>query len=133
MQRTLLDLNKLAILSLAFLWIFTGLTSLFLAPDIGYQILAKAGISGNLADACVYLGATLDMALGLWLLVYPWVDFKWIKLCCLIQMATIVAYSLLLSFIDSFFWLHPFGPLTKNLPILVLILMIFNSHQNSVG
>lgn len=119
-------LYYLAVLSLAFLWIFTGLTSLFFAPDVGYQILAQAGIRDALADACVYMGASLDIFLGLWLLAFPWINFKWIKLCCLIQLGAIVAYSSLLTVIDSSFWLHPFGPISKNLPILVLILFVFN-------
>ena len=33
-------------------------------------------------------------------------------------------YTVLLSVIDPAFWLHPFGPLTKNAPMLVLIWLL---------
>ena len=117
-------LNKAAIHSLAFLWTFTGLTSIFLSPEIGYQILAGANINGTLADISVIGGGALDIVLGLWLIT----SFR-IKLCCLIQVAVIVSYTLLLTFIDASFWLHPFGPITKNFPILVLIVFVYSSSD----
>jgi len=46
---------KLAKYSISFLWIFTGLTSIYFSPDIGYGILADAGIEGLLADISVFL------------------------------------------------------------------------------
>lgn len=116
-------LNKAAIYSLAFLWIFTGLTSIFFSPEIGYQILVGANINATLADISVIGGGALDIALGLWLLT----SFR-IKLCCLIQVAVIVSYTVLLTFIDASFWLHPFGPITKNFPILVLIIIVYSGH-----
>ncbi len=113
------QLQKLAIFSLAFLWIFTGITSIFLSPEIGYQILKSANINGLVADICVIGGGMLDITLGLWIL-----SKKYLKLCCQIQVATIVIYTVLLSVIDWQFWLHPFGPVTKNIPICILILII---------
>lgn len=110
--------------SLAFLWLFTGLTSLFFSPETGYQVLAQGGITGLSADIAVYAGALLDIVIGLWLLC----GIK-LYLCCLAQLAVILAYSLLLSIIDASFWLHPFGPLTKNLPILVLILVVMSDEN----
>ena len=119
-----MPLFKLAQYSLAFLWLFTGFTSIYFAPEVGYQILAKANITGELAAACVYGGGFLDIGLGLWLL------FNWhIKTCCNIQILTILSYTLLLSIIAPIFWLHPFGPLTKNLPLLVLIIIVRNNEE----
>ena len=116
-------LNKAAIYSLAFLWIFTGLTSIFFSPEVGYQILASASITGALADISIIGGGALDIAIGLWLLTAIR-----IKLCCLIQVAVIVSYTVLLTFIDASFWLHPFGPITKNFPILVLIIIVYSGY-----
>lgn len=120
------QLIKAAVYSLAILWIFTGLTSAFFAPNIGFTILAKAGIKDLPAQICVYGGALLDIAIGIWLLTN-----RQRKLCCLLQAATILSYSVLLTIIDSSFWLHPFGPLTKNLPILVLIGFVY-MHSNEI-
>ncbi|MCI2284376.1 hypothetical protein L3081_14515 [Colwellia sp. MSW7] len=49
------NLIKAAKYSLAFLWIFTGLTSSYFSPEIGYEILTSANITGSLADIAVYL------------------------------------------------------------------------------
>jgi hypothetical protein len=116
-----IQLMKTAIYSLSFVWIFTGLTSIFFSPDIGYDILASANITGVLADIAVYSGGVLDILLGLWLLLG-----KRVKLCCVCQIAVIVIYTILLTIIDASFWLHPFGPLTKNMPIMVLICLVYN-------
>lgn len=113
-------LLRLGVISLAILWLFTGVTSMFFSPDIGYSILGKANINGLLADMCVYGGGILDIGLGLWLL--SGIKRKW---CCVTQIAVIATYTLLLTIIDASFWLHPFGPITKNLPIVVLIGLVY--------
>jgi len=112
-------LMKFAKYSLAFLWVFTGLTSIYFSPEIGYEILASANITGSMADFSVYAGGALDIVLGLWFLT----SVK-TKLCCIVQVAVIALYTAVLTFIDASFWLHPFGPVTKNIPIVVLILLI---------
>ncbi|UDL05317.1 DoxX-like family protein [Marinobacter sp. CA1] len=103
-------------LSLSFLWLFTAVTSAFLARDIGYQVLASGGITGTFADVCLYSGSLVDAAIGLWVL-----SGRKLKPCYLVQLMVIATYTLLLTIIDPGFWTHPFGPLTKNLPLLVLI------------
>ena len=121
------NLMKAAKYSLAFLWIFTGLTSIFLSPEIGYELLANADITGSIADIAVYAGGILDIVLGLWLIT----SVK-TQLCCIIQVAVIAAYTVLLTFIDASFWLHPFGPITKNIPIIVLIGYVYaNTVSNN--
>ena len=115
---------RLARLSLSFLWLLTGLSSLWFSPELGYEVLARASISAGLAEFCVWSGSLLDVAIGLWLLLG--VSLRW---CYALQFAVIVVYSLLLSFIAPEFWLHPFGPLTKNLPILVLIMLCMEKER----
>ncbi|MDP7593430.1 MAG: DoxX-like family protein [Litorilituus sp.] len=114
------SLMKAAKFSLAFLWIFTGITSIYFSPEVGYEILESASITGVMADVSVYAGGALDIVIGLWLLT----SIK-IRLCCIIQVVIIVLYTMLLTFIDPSFWLHPFGPITKNFPIIVLIAFIY--------
>lgn len=117
------DLMKAAKYSLAFLWLFTGLTSIFFSPEIGYEILANADVIGSLADVAVYAGGILDIVLGLWLIT----SFK-TKLCCIVQVTVIAVYTIILTFIDVGFWLHPFGPITKNIPIIILIGYVYISE-----
>jgi len=114
-------LMNIAKYSLSFLWIFTGITSIFFSLDIGYDILANAEITGSIADIAIYTGGLLDIALGLWLMT----SFR-TTLCCVVQISIIIIYTVLLTIIDANFWLHPFGPITKNIPILVLIFLILN-------
>ncbi len=52
------------------------------------------------------------------------------KLCCIVQVCVIAIYTLLLTFIDPSFWLHPFGPIVKNIPIVVLIGYVYASNVN---
>jgi len=107
-------------LSLSFLWMFTGISSAFFAKDIGYEVLANGGITGPLADISILSGSVLDGVIGIWLLL------GWrLKICFLMQMAVIAAYTLLLTVIEPSYWLHPFGPLTKNIPVLVLIYYLY--------
>ncbi len=116
-------LNKAAKYSLAFLWIFTGLTSVFFSPEVGYEILANATITGSTAEIAIYAGGVLDIILGLWLIT----SIK-TKLCCILQVSVIAIYTALLTFIDASFWFHPFGPITKNIPIIVLIGYVYANN-----
>ena len=107
-------------MSLSFLWIFTAITSTFFSKDIGYEILARGKIVGDFADICIVLGSFINAFLGVWVFLN-----RRLKLCFLIQIVIIVSYSILLTLVDANFWLHPFGPLTKNIPILVLIYILY--------
>jgi len=82
--------------------------------------LSNGNITGLLADVSIYSGGALDIFLGAWLLT----SIR-IKLCCIVQIVTIFVFSILLTFIDASFWLHPFGPITKNFPIIVLIIFVY--------
>jgi DoxX-like family len=111
-------------LSLAFLWIFTGLTSLFFASEVGYEILESGGVTGPLAEFCVITGALADILIGLWVLLN-----KYQRLCFCVQVGIILIFTLLLTIIAPSFWLHPFGPVTKNIPIIVLIWATYSNND----
>lgn len=105
--------------ALAFVWFFTGLTSLMWGREVGYEVLATADITGLLADLLLISGAVLDLVIAIWVLS----GYR-LYTCCIAQFVTIMIYTVLLSVIDPAFWLHPFGPLTKNAPMLVLIWLL---------
>lgn len=113
----------LARASLSFVWIFTGVTSAFWAQDIGYQVLAQAGITGQLATLAIYCGSLLDVSIGVWI-----ITGLRRKLCYLLQILVMLLYTFLLTIIDPSFWLHPFGPLTKNLPMLALVYYLYQNE-----
>lgn len=110
-------------LSLSFLWVFTGLTSVIFAKSTGYEVLAGVGVTGIKADISIYAGSALDIFIGIWLLL-GWKQ----KSCYLVQIAIIAVYTILLTVMAPEFWLHPFGPVTKNIPIVVLILILYKNQ-----
>lgn len=113
-----------AVLSLGFLWVFSGITSVFFAKDIGLEVLARAGVTGSQANLYIALGSALDVVIGVWLLT------GWrLRLCCLLQMGVIAVYTLLLTAIEPSLWLHPFGPLTKNIPVLILVYCLYSERR----
>lgn len=100
-------------LSLAFLWIVTGLLSLGLYPLAdSLRLLTDLGIRGHSAEVAVYGGGALDLTLGMLLL------FRWRPVLVGASMlAIMIAYSLLAIGLPVEYWLHPFAPLLKNLPV----------------
>jgi hypothetical protein len=109
-------------LSLCFLWLFTAATSIFWGRDISYEILAQQHIQGAIANWLINAGGILDAVIGLWLLTAY--NLEW---CYRAQILVIIVYSILLTAIDASWWLHPFGPITKNIPILALLFMLLQT------
>ena len=112
-------------LSLSLLWLFTAASSFWWGRAIGYEVLAKQDITGAFADLCINAGSLVDAIMGLWLLTAY--KLQW---CYRAQLIIILSYTILLSFIDPSFWLHPFGPLTKNIPLLVFIFWLSKTESN---
>jgi hypothetical protein len=65
----------------------------------------------------LYGGAALDLLLGL-LLLYGWRPV----LVGGLQLASMALFTLLAIGLPSEYWLHPFAPILKNLPIAAAIL-----------
>lgn len=121
-------LLTLARYSLALLWVFTGLTSIFFDFQTGYELLINFGFDRPITRALIYSGAILDIGLGLWIL-----SNKNMKLCYVIQILVIASYTILLTIIEPSYWLHPFGPVSKNLPIIMLILILHSISDDYSG
>ncbi len=107
-------------MSVAFVWIYTGLTSLFFYPhDDSYAMLSEIGLTGSIAVLALYGAAVLDIALGISVLL------RWhVVLCGVLQLAIIAGYTVLISAFLPAFWLHPFGPISKNIPFIVAIMIL---------
>lgn len=105
--------------ALAFLWIWTALVSFGLYPVAGSRaLLAHVGLHGALASIALYGAAALDLALGVLTLAAP---ARWRRPVWVAQAALIAGYTLLITLFLRGYWLHPFGPISKNLPLLALI------------
>jgi uncharacterized protein YbjT (DUF2867 family) len=104
-------------LSIACVWIVTGLLSFGLYPvDDSYDMLARLGITGALAPLMLYGAATFDLALGAATLF-----MKRRRLLWWAQIALMLGYMALITWGLPEYWLHPFGPILKNLPMLAAI------------
>jgi hypothetical protein len=115
--------RRLIRLTLAAMWLTTGALSLGIYPQSdSLGLLERVGLHGTTALTTLYLAATLDIALGLLTLFRPG-KFLWQA-----QAMLIVAYTLIVSLWLPEFWLHPFGPILKNLPIL-LLLWLLNKYE----
>jgi len=116
----LLLLRPLLILSIAFIWIYTGITSAFIYPiESSYMLLARFGITDLLAPIALYGAAALDFTLGITMLM----RYR-LKSSGMIQIAVIITYTLLITLFITEQWAHPFGPISKNIPLIVAILIM---------
>ncbi|MBA3592362.1 MAG: DoxX-like family protein [Pseudomonadota bacterium] len=106
-------------LSIVSVWLTTAFASVWELDGQSAQLLQAAGVQdASLARWLILGGAGVDAALGLAMLLWP---VRWAYLAALAVMALM---TLVASILDPSLWLHPLGPLTKNLPIAVLLLVL---------
>jgi hypothetical protein len=107
--------------SIALVWIWTGIVSLGLYPTRdSYDLLARVGITGALAPVMLYGAAVLDLLVGVGTLILRRRRWLW-----LLQLVIIGGYTLIITFKLPEFWLHPYGPLSKNLVMLAAIYLLY--------
>ena len=110
--------------SVALVWLGSGITSLFGWPiERSMDMLGAVGLHGTLAWVALVGGALLDIALGIATLAWR---RRWVYL---LQIVTIAGYTAILTIALPGYWLHPFGPLLKNLPMLVLLAALAVGQQ----
>lgn len=111
-------------LSMAAVWLWTAAVSFGLYPvQDSYRLLARLDLHGTFASLLLYGAAALDLAMGVASLALParlrpplWVA----------QIALIAGYTALITWALPEYWLHPFGPVSKNLPLVCgLLLLLF--------
>lgn len=109
--------------SLALVWVGSGVVSLGLYPLAeSLALLARVGFSSLFI---LYGAALLDIAIGVAILVLKRRKWLW-----RLQMALIAGYSVIIALWLPELWLHPFGPLLKNLPMLAAILTLHELEED---
>jgi uncharacterized protein YbjT (DUF2867 family) len=112
--------------SIAVVWIVTGIVSLGVYPVAeSYALLARVGITGMLAPLMLYGAALLDLAFGIAIFVLKRRRMLWLA-----QIAVILFYTAIISWRLPEFWLHPYGPLLKNLPMLAAIWLLLELEKD---
>ncbi|WP_374631266.1 SDR family oxidoreductase [Ferrovibrio sp.] len=118
-QARLYFLRPLARAALVLLWLLSGLIGLLAEPNATAAVRALLGLPDAAHAPLLYAFCVLDIGLALALL-RRWGDAF---ARAAMQAAVVLGYSLVLSIAQPDLWLEPLGPLLKNLPILVLILV----------
>jgi uncharacterized membrane protein YphA (DoxX/SURF4 family) len=114
--------------AVAVVWIVTGVVSLGLFPvEESLKLLARAGIPAAARSYALYAAAILDIVLGMLSLMRRRPRWLWPA-----QIAVILGYSAIITVRLPEFWLHPYGPILKNLPMLgvLLLLALLDSQPN---
>ena len=111
------DDDRLLRLSLVAVWLFTALASIVELNGQSREVLAEAGIASPpwLVQSLIVGGAAADLAIGLALWWRPG-RASYLAALGLMLLMTAVA-----TFLQPTLWLHPLGPLLKNLPIAALL------------
>jgi uncharacterized protein YbjT (DUF2867 family) len=114
-------------ISIGLVWIFTGIVSLGLYPvEASYALLARTGTPPALMPLLLYGAALLDLLLGV-LTLSPWRS-RWLWL---VQAVLVLGYMAIISWKLPEFWLHPYGPVLKNLPFLVGLWILYELEDRA--
>lgn len=111
--------------SIAFVWIATAAVSAGLYPvEQSYQLLERTGVPPALAPLMLYGAVGLDLLLGLATLMLKRRRWLWLA-----QLGLIGFYSIVIAIQLPEFLLHPYGPLTKNVPMLAAIWLLYELEE----
>ena len=117
--------------SLVVVWLATAVVSVWELHGQSRELLAglpTAWAEGHapwLPTAIILAGAAADAVLGLWLALRPGRKAYGAALLMMLAM------TLLATAIQPAWWLHPFGPLTKNLPIAAILWVLLQDEATS--
>lgn len=117
--------------SLVVVWLATAVVSVWELHGQSRELLAglpTAWAGGHvpwLPTAIILAGAAADAVLGLWLALRPGRKAYGAALLMMLAM------TLLATAIQPAWWLHPFGPLTKNLPIAAILWVLLQDEATS--
>jgi nucleoside-diphosphate-sugar epimerase len=108
--------------TVAFVFVATGIVSFGVYPlASSVDLVVRTGAPASIAPALVYAGAALDVTLGVLVFALRGKRRAWLWRA---QAAVIVAYSAIIAWKLPEFWLHPYGPMLKNVPLLAAIALL---------
>jgi uncharacterized protein YbjT (DUF2867 family) len=112
-------------LAIAIVWIATAIVSAFLYPAAAsYDLLGRSGIPEPLRPLMLYGASVLDLLFGAGTLFLRRSRWLWRA-----QLALIGFYTVVIAFRLPEFLIHPYGPLTKNLPMLAGIWLLYELEK----
>jgi len=106
-------------LSLAFLWLASGLVGLLTPMGDAARWLVPAGIPASVIPSLVLAASVLDLLVGTALLV------RWrVRLAGGVMLLMLLGYTVILGILVPALWLEPFGGLIKNVPLMIAVLVM---------
>lgn len=109
--------ERLLRLSLVAVWLFTAIASIVELDGQSRQVLAAAGIASPqwLVQGLIVGGAAADLVVGIALWRWPG------RASYAAALALMLVMTLVATVLQPGLWLHPLGPLLKNIPIAALL------------
>jgi len=117
--------RKLARTSLVAVWLGTALVSAWQADGISRELLSvNDKVTPALYPWVIWGGSGVDLLLGLWMAIKPG------RAAYLSAMGMTLLMTLVGTWVDPALWLHPLGPISKNLPIMALLWLLAQEHSS---
>ena len=111
--------------SVAFIWLATGVVSAWIYPEAeSMKLLAAVGLTGLLAKIALYGTSYFEILLGLCTMA----GYR-LRLMGALQLLLMFGFTVILTYGSPSFWVHPFGPLTKNIPLIAATLVMMAMAQ----
>ena len=115
--------NFMIVLTIGFVWIWSGISSM-VSWDISMDLMQSITNNKLLSEWAIYLASILDIVLGIAVF-----SKKYRSITIKIQLTVMAIYMLILSIYAPEFWIHPFGVLIKNIPLIMLSLFIIKREN----
>ncbi|MDN6882842.1 DoxX-like family protein [Variovorax sp. CAN2819] len=117
MTRPADETDRLLRYSLVAVWLFTAVASFVELNGQSREVLAAAGIASPqwLVQGLIVGGAAADLAVGIALWRWPG------RASYAAALALMLAMTVVATVLQPGLWLHPLGPLLKNIPIAALL------------
>lgn len=116
--------EKILRMGVVVVWLATAVASLWEFNGQSMDLLAKAGIDApRVARALIASGACADFLIGIAMALSP------SRRVYLSALALMLAMTAMASVLDPSLWLHPLGPLTKNVPIAAALWVLIRTAK----
>lgn len=107
------------------MWIIAGIVSLGPRSAEGLELLRQLGASATLAPLLLTGAALTNIALGILTLSPRRKPLLWTA-----QILLVLLYTAIISVFLPELWLEPFGPVAKNVPILIVLLLLRQTEEH---
>ena len=111
--------------SIAFLWLWSGIQPALFALPQSLDLLAQTGVQAVFRVPLFALSCALDVFFGLGCATrLRYRAWFWAA-----QAALVLAYSAIVAFRLPEMWAHPFAPLVKNVPLVAVMVYLFDANR----